>query len=121
MGQFTALHFSLIAGVLVTTLLIGHLLRQRRSPAATLGWIVFMISAPWLAVPAYLTLGTRKLKSRMLPASHPFSAEIDTPLARVLASAGVSPPRTGNGVTWHRDGASAWVPRCALMVKQLDS
>ena len=81
MSQFTVLHFSLIAGVLVTAMLIGHLLRQRRSPAATLGWIIFMVSAPWLAVPLYLTLGTRKLAATSLPTSHPLLAETDTPLA----------------------------------------
>ena len=108
MGQFTALHFSLIAGVLVTALLIGHLLRQRRSPAATLGWIVFMVSAPWLAVPVYLTLGTRKLQSRSTPVAPAPSAETDTPLGRLLASAGVPPPRPGNRVMWDRDGIAAW-------------
>jgi cardiolipin synthase len=108
MGQFTVLHFSLIAGVLVTALLIGHLLRQRRSPAATLGWIVFMVSAPWLAVPVYLTLGTRKLATPTLPVSRALPADADTPLARLLGSAGVPPPRPGNAVDWHRDGDAAW-------------
>lgn len=108
MGQFTALHFSLIAGVLITALLIGHLLRQRRSPAATLGWIVFMVSAPWLAVPVYLTLGTRKLAAPALPAARPLPDDADTPLGRLLASAGVPPPRAGNQVSWHRDGDAAW-------------
>ena len=115
MSQFTALHFSLIAGVLVTALLIGHLLRQRRSPAATMGWIIFMVSAPWLAVPAYLTLGTRKLKSQILPASQSFSTDVDTPLARVLASAGVPPPREGNQVAWDQDGPAAWDALCKVV------
>lgn len=108
MGHITLLHVSLIVGVLVTALLIGHILRQRRSPAATLGWIIFMVSAPWLAVPAYLTLGTRKLAAPVQPASHPLPPEADTALARLLASAGVPPPRPGNQVRWHRDGDKAW-------------
>ncbi|MHB1215393.1 MAG: phospholipase D-like domain-containing protein [Thiobacillus sp.] len=108
MGPITALHVSLIAGVLITALLIGHLLRQRRSPAATLGWIIFMVSAPWLAVPVYLTLGTRKLAARPQPTPYPLPDEADTPLARLLASAGVPPPRPGNQVRWHRDGGAAW-------------
>ena len=115
MGQLTALHFSLIAGVLVTALLIGHLLPQRRSPAATLGWIVFMVSAPWLAVPVYLTLGTRKLAAPAAPVSYPLPTEADTPLARLLASAGVPPPRTGNQVSWHHDGEAAWDELIAII------
>lgn len=108
MEHFTVLHFSLIAGVLVTALLIGHLLRQRRSPAATLGWIVFMVSAPWLAVPVYLTLGTRKLAVPARLASTLPPAAAGAPLDRLLASAGVPPPRPGNDVAWHRDGDAAW-------------
>lgn len=108
MGQITVLHFSFVAGVLVTALLIGHLLRQRRSPAATLGWIIFMVSAPWLAVPMYLTLGTRKLSTPAHPALHRQPVDADTPLARLLASAGVPPPRSGNQVVWHHDGEAAW-------------
>lgn len=115
MSQITVLHFSLIAGVLVTAMLIGHLLRQRRSPAATLGWIIFMVSAPWLAVPVYLTLGTRKLTAFALPALCPLPAEADTPLARLLASAGVPAPRPGNQVSLHRDGDVAWDELVALV------
>jgi len=108
MSQITALHFSLIAGVLITGLLIGHLLRQRRSPAATLGWIVFMVSAPWLAVPLYLMLGTRKLVRFPHPPLVASPHANDPPLARLLASAGVPPPREGNQVHWHEDGNLAW-------------
>ena len=116
MGHITLLHVSLFAGVLVTALLIGHLLRQRRSPATTLGWIIFMVSAPWLAVPVYLTLGTRKLFTPNQPAFHPPEhAETGTPLARLLASAGVPPPRPGNQVSWHRDGDAAWDALVALV------
>ena len=67
-----------------------------------------MVSAPWLAVPLYLTLGTRKLTTPPRPASYLLPAEANTPLARLLASAGVPPPRTGNRVNWHRDGDAAW-------------
>lgn len=108
MDSITLLNVSLTAGVLITALLIGHLLRQRRSPAATLGWILFMVSAPWIAVPVYLLLGTRKLAPRVHPPSHPLPTEADTPLARLLASAGVPPPRAGNHVDWHHDGNAAW-------------
>ena len=115
MGQITVLHFSLIVGVLVTALLIGHLLRQRRSPAATLGWIVFMVSAPWLAVPVYLTLGTRKLAIQTRPVLHADLSDTGTPLTRLLTSAGLPPPRQGNTVIWHRDGEAAWNELIAIV------
>lgn len=111
----TVLHLSLIVGVLITAVLIGHLLRQRRSPAATIGWIIFMVSAPWLAVPVYLTLGTRKLAVEAPRASPAESTDDGTPLTRLLGSAGLPPPRPGNAVHWHRDGAAAWDELIALV------
>lgn len=111
----TVLHISLIAGVLITAVLIGHLLRQRRSPAATIGWIIFMVSAPWLAVPVYLTLGTRKLAIATPPSSPAPSIGPGTPLTRLLASAGLPPPRQGNTVLWHADGEAAWLELTKLV------
>ena len=38
------------------------MLRQRRNPAASAAWLVFMVALPYLGVPFYLFFGTRKLK-----------------------------------------------------------
>lgn len=108
----TLLQISLVVGTLFAVLLVGHILRQRRNPASTLAWLLFVVALPWLAVPAYLTFGTRKL-----PARHPVRApallpgetgdETGNALDHLLDSAGAPPLRGGHRVDWHADGTAA--------------
>jgi len=58
-----AAHASLWVGGFIVTLLLTSILRERRNPSASAAWLVFMLTAPYVAVPLYLTFGTRKLKS----------------------------------------------------------
>lgn len=106
--HLTLLQISLAVGTLFAVLLAGHILRQRRNPASTLAWLLFVMTLPWLAVPAYLTFGTRKLQPRRqaAPATQP-RAELHSPLDRLLDSAAVPPMRTGHTVDWHTDGDAA--------------
>lgn len=106
-AQLTLLQVSLGIGVLFAVLLTGHILRQRRNPAATLAWVLFMVAFPWLAVPAYLSFGTRKLRLRTPSPASPLADHDASPLDRLLDSAGIPPLRAGNRVTWHADGAHA--------------
>ena len=39
----------------------AHVRQQRRQPAAAIAWILFMLLAPYLALPAFLAFGSRKL------------------------------------------------------------
>lgn len=107
MNHLTVVHVSLLIGVLFTALLIGHILRQRRAPAATLAWVIFMLALPWLAVPLYLAIGTRKFGLREMLTVHRVESNSD-PLECLLVSAGVPPDRGGNCVEWHADGDAAW-------------
>jgi cardiolipin synthase A/B len=56
-----ALHLATLLGGVLMVLLSADILRARRQPSATWGWLLFMLSLPWLAIPLYLSLGTRKL------------------------------------------------------------
>lgn len=107
LDHLTLLQISLGIGVLFAVLLTGHILRQRRNPAATLAWVLFMIAFPLLAVPAYLSFGTRKLRLRTPQPSSPLADHDASPLDRLLDSAGIPPLRPGNRVSWHADGAHA--------------
>ena len=48
-----------MAGLLVYVLAtrIGH---QRRSPSAAMAWVIAMVTLPYLALPLFLLIGTRK-------------------------------------------------------------
>jgi cardiolipin synthase len=111
--HLTLLQISLAIGTLFAVLLVGHILRQRRNPASTLAWLLLVITLPWLAVPAYLTFGTRKLQPRLAGTSPPLpTAGAGGALDRLLASAAVPPLRSGHTVDWHADGEAA---RSALL------
>jgi cardiolipin synthase len=101
------LHLALVAGTLAMLSFAAHILRQRRSPAATLGWLLFMLLLPWFAVPLYLAIGTRKLAPRRIAAAPPLPCTSDDAVDRLLAHAGIS-PAGATRVALHADGAEAW-------------
>jgi cardiolipin synthase len=118
------LHVGIIAGVLAGFLLIGHILRQRRPPATSLGWILFVIFIPYLGIPFYLALGTRKLSDLSTAKARLFETAQDTsPTAgslaveRVLAVAGIPAASAGNQVLLHADGVAA----CEALLALIDS
>lgn len=46
--------------------LVGFILLERRSPVATLAWVLGLIFLPFFGIPLYLLLGPRRLKRRKL-------------------------------------------------------
>ena len=38
----------------------AHVLQQRRHPTAAIAWVLFILLMPYLALPAFLTFGSRK-------------------------------------------------------------
>jgi len=55
---FTFLAISV--GVLVTGAALIWVLQQRRSPQSAVAWILFIITVPYIGVPAFFIFGTRK-------------------------------------------------------------
>ena len=45
----------------------SHVMRQRRHPTAAIAWVFFILLMPYVALPAYLTFGSRK-RQRPTPA-----------------------------------------------------
>jgi cardiolipin synthase len=54
-------HFLPTLGFVLGTVLLSHILWQRRSPASTLAWLLAIIVIPYVGVPLYLMLGGRKM------------------------------------------------------------
>jgi len=54
-------HFLPTLGFVLAIVLLSHILRQRRSPASTLAWLLAIIVIPYVGVPLYLMLGGRKM------------------------------------------------------------
>lgn len=106
------LHLAIVLGIALAVLLGVDMLRARRPPATTLGWLLLLFTLPWLAVPLYLALGSRKLstasgsKAPLFPTADELPKHADA-LERVLAGSGIPPVLPGNRVRFHPDGACA--------------
>ncbi len=107
MSHSWLLHLALIAGALAMLSFAAHILRQRRHPAATLGWLLFMLLLPWFAVPLYLAIGTRKLASRRTAQYVVLPVAGDDAVDRLLAHTGIAPSGAAR-LCLHADGAEAW-------------
>lgn len=58
-------HLFLVLGFLLALILLSYLLRERRSPASALAWLLAIVLLPYVGVPLYLMLGGRKLRHRI--------------------------------------------------------
>ncbi len=107
MVHFWLLHAALLAGLLATLFFTAHILRQRRHPAATLGWLLAMLLLPWLAVPLYLAIGTRKLAMPIRPAVPLACGPNGQAVDRLLAHAGIGRVHSDTLIL-HNDGKESW-------------
>jgi cardiolipin synthase len=115
--SFLTAHLLSVALVLVTALLLVKILRERRPPASTLAWTLAIVLIPYVGIPLYFLLGGRKTrdvirrKARIYsapgPANEPASPETHATL-RILRSAGVPAPLSGNTVALIADGVEAY-------------
>lgn len=113
MMSFLATHAVSLLGLALALGVIGHVLRDRRSPQATVAWLVTILAFPYLGVPLYLVFGTRKLASaqqskppidlaRFNPDEEP------TPIAGLLRAQGMAGASSGNAIRLHSDGQAAY-------------
>jgi cardiolipin synthase len=122
-GGFFGWHWLSLHG-LATLLALGvfltasHSLRQRRNPSAAMAWLLSFILLPYLTLPLYLLIGTRK-RPRPLPARRgPAVQQNGTPAAgiRTLAATLSLPPPSGcEFLELHADGSQALRSLLALI------
>jgi len=55
-------HLAVVFGFLLAVLALAHMLRERRSPASTIAWLLAIVLLPYVGVPLYLLLGGRKMR-----------------------------------------------------------
>lgn len=58
-------HLMLLLGLLLGFAVLVQLVRQRRTPHATLAWTLSIILVPYVGIPLYLLIGGRKLRRMM--------------------------------------------------------
>lgn len=55
-------HLLLVCGLALAIPLIAQMIRQRRSPAGSMAWLLAMLLVPYVGIPLYLTFGGRKMR-----------------------------------------------------------
>jgi cardiolipin synthase len=101
--HFIILHFGLVIGFFLSALVVTQVLRQRRSPTATIAWLLVIILIPYFGVPLYLMLGRRKIRTRPVQNTQlsgcgagEGEAPVFGPTDRFLQSYGLFPATKGN-------------------------
>ncbi len=113
-------HLLLALGVVLTLFLVAQILREHRPPAASLAWLLLIVSMPYVGVPLYLAIGVRKLrrsrKVALYSGETPSDVQSTVPsVDRLLDSYGLPEATDGNQVRFHRDGKQALDALWALL------
>ena len=87
----------------------SHVLQQRRHPTAAIAWVLFIMLVPYLALPAFLTFGSRKqARPRNRPPVAPTTADAGPPWPIQTALAlGQPAPAPYRDLQLHADGRAA--------------
>ena len=112
--QWLTLHGLATALAVLFYVVNSHVLPQRRPPASAIAWMLFILLLPYLALPAFLLFGSRKLarpRANALPAVAPERAAGSWAIETILAL-GQPAPADYTGLTLHADGHAA---RTALL------
>ena len=117
LSDWYTLHgFFTVLAVLIYTV-HAHVVRQRRAPTAAIAWMLFILLRPYVALPAYLVFGTRKVaKPRALPPRE--RAEAQGPgawVADTLRALGQREPTGYEALQLHADGRAAYGSLCTML------
>lgn len=107
--SWLTLHGMVTVVAVLIYVISSHVMQQRRHPTAAISWILFILLMPYLALPAYLTFGSRKLarprSTTCIAASAPMPG--DTWAAETLKALGQPAPAGYRALAIHADGTAA--------------
>ena len=105
-----ALHWLTIHGLVTLFAVLvyvfsSHVLHQRRQPTAAIAWMMFILLLPYVALPAFLAFGSRKLaRPTLVPVVRNPS---DRWVEDTILSLGQPLPSAYSDLNLHEDGAQA--------------
>jgi cardiolipin synthase len=109
LANWLSLHIVVTVVALLLYVTTSHVAHQRRQPAAAIAWILFILLLPYIALPAFLVFGSRKLPRHAQPyrplshkAAGSGSWAVDT-----IAALGQPAPLACLDLSIHRDGHAA--------------
>jgi len=109
LSYLLSLHGLVTVLALFLYVMASHALQQRRHPSAAIGWVLFIVLLPYVALPFYLVFGTRKItrSDHIAAALGPGLAAGGTWLARITGALGQPAALPYADLRIHADGAQA--------------
>ncbi|HKU44972.1 MAG TPA: phospholipase D-like domain-containing protein [Polyangiales bacterium] len=110
-------HVFSVLGFLLAVFLLSRILREHRPPASTMAWLLAIVLVPYLGVPLYFLIGGRKhrrLAARKAPlyprarSAGATATETQHAVERVLITAGVPRPTSGNSFRLLENGETSY-------------
>lgn len=115
-------HLALIVGFGFAIVLTSHIIVQKRSPSATIAWLLVILLLPYVGVPLYLVLGGRKVRLR---ADRKDSLSLYTeqesplgqsgPIGRLLRGYNIPDAQTGNDLKLCHTGEETYAQLIELI------
>ena len=103
-----------LASVVTTVLVVSFLariLRDKRPQGSTLAWLLAVIAIPYVGIPLYLLIGSRKqlrARKRIYTDKEESARSIEPDVARLLCADGIRVPKEGNDVKLLETGEIAF-------------
>ena len=112
-------HLLAVLSTLLALLLVARILGQDIRGQVSFGWIVSILLIPYVAIPAYLIFGGRKLRQVAREQSdalyHETVPDNAPPVEKVLVAAGMPPIRGGNRIRFLPNGEEGYEALCSLI------
>jgi cardiolipin synthase len=121
-------HLLLLCGFLLAVPVIAQMIRQRRSPASTLAWLLVMVLAPYVGIPLYLALGGRKMRRladskaalQLFDKARPPAVNIQE-MDRMLRSYGIPGACAGHRLSLCRSGEEGYAALVEMIEQARES
>lgn len=117
-------HGLTVAGFLLALALVTHVLREHRRPSGALAWVMAIVLIPYVGVPLYLIMGSRKLPRRIQKKSDLYERDQRRredaprhPAEQVLVAAGMPLANSGNDTKLVFSGEEAYAELVAMIEK----
>jgi len=113
LAYWLTLHGLVTLLAVLTYIVTAHVLQQRRHPTAAIAWVLFILLVPYLALPAFLTFGSRKQarpRGQPLRLAPPAPSDPEAEGAWAVQTAlamGQSAPAAFDALHVHADGRAA--------------
>ena len=114
-------HFVFVLAGLLVYAIGTHTSGQRRHPSAALAWVLTIALLPYVGLPLYLLIGTRKFArpARTAPQTRSCASPLDNSLQScaiaTLDGMGLAPPAASPEVRFHANGQIAWEELASLI------